>query len=193
METGYDEFLRVLKNFRTLSATAIGAGAVVPFACYLAKIIPPWPPGIMLTTAIVELVALVLAFQLTYRFSRKSTNITVIILTIAWLCGSIVYLVGFASLTYITPLTGERWVKGFVCLPDIASLYSGECPFLNTIALKDAQWDAFRLWEEWSIAIAEAALAAIWFFSFMALAALIGSFMIFQMRRTVGRVVARAT
>ena len=78
-------------------------------------------------------------------------------------------------------MTGERWVKGFVCLTDISALYPGQCPLLGTEILQDFQWDAFRLWTEWSISLSETVLALIWFGTFMALSGLIGSFIVFQM------------
>jgi hypothetical protein len=53
MSTGYDDFLDILKKFRMLSVVALSTGAAV-FA-YVAQIAPPWPPGVMLLTALTEL------------------------------------------------------------------------------------------------------------------------------------------
>jgi len=188
IKTGYEEFLAVARNFKNLSAVAVCAGGVVPFACYLAKLEPPQPPGVMLATVIVQLVALILAYQLTLRVRRRSVNIIIVTLTFVWIVGSVLYLLVFLSFTYTTPMTGERWVKGFACLPDIDDMYPGQCPFLSTGILMDAQWDAFKLWTEWSISILTTTLALIWFGAFMALSGLIGSFLVFQMQQPAGRI-----
>jgi hypothetical protein len=188
IKTGYDEFLAVVRNFKNLSALAVFAGGVVPFACYLAKIEPPQPPGVMLATVIVQLVALILAYQLTLKVRRRSANMIILALTFIWIAGSVLYISVFLSFTYTTPMTGEGWVKGFTCLPDINKMYPGQCPFLSTGILMDAQWDAFKLWTEWSISILATALALIWFGTFMALSGLIGSFLVFQMQQPAGRI-----
>jgi hypothetical protein len=191
-KTGYDEFLAVLKNFRNLSATAIGTGAVVPFACYLAKIEPPQPPGVMLATAIVQVVAVILAYQLTLRMPRRRINAIIVALTFVWIVGSVLYIFLFLFFTYTTPLTGERWIKGFMCLPDITNIFPGQCPFLSTKILRDSQWDANKLWTEWSISVSATTLALIWFGTFMALSGLIGSFLVFQMQQPASKVARTA-
>ena len=70
MRTAYDDFLDIIRKFRGLSVTALGMGGAVPFFAYVARIAPPWPPGIMLVTALTEIVCLIVVFQF-LRSKRK--------------------------------------------------------------------------------------------------------------------------
>jgi membrane protein implicated in regulation of membrane protease activity len=74
MASGLAGFKDLLKEFRGLSAWAVGAGVAVPFAAALASLSPPWPPGVVIVTAIVELVALVLVYQFLKSARRRTIN-----------------------------------------------------------------------------------------------------------------------
>src|SRR5689334_20104803 len=53
------DFKALLHDFRGVSLWAVGGGLAVPFAAALADLAPPWPPGIVGVTAVVELLTLV--------------------------------------------------------------------------------------------------------------------------------------
>src|SRR3954452_11144013 len=57
-----DEFFQIIKQFRAVSLSMLTGAGAVPFFAYLAQIAPPWPPGVMLLTALVELIALIAVF-----------------------------------------------------------------------------------------------------------------------------------
>ena len=182
--SGYDDFLRVLSNYRSLSITAVGSGAAVPFVAYLAHLAPPWPPGIMLATAVGELVSIILAFQLTYQASRRKVTRAMILLSIVWLCFSAMYVTLFGTFTYTTKPTEERMIAGFICLPDISQIksYKSNCPLLSDEELSNGKYDPENFWEPWTIIFTKLALCSAWMAAFIALSGLVGAFISFQSR-----------
>src|SRR5687768_11889757 len=94
--TGFDDFLDVLKKFRSLSVFALGGGVAVPFVAYLAKILPPWPPGVMLITGLLELVTLIVVFQFFRPAPRKVVNRVLAVTAPLLLIFSAAYLLLFA-------------------------------------------------------------------------------------------------
>jgi xanthosine utilization system XapX-like protein len=181
-KTGYDAFVDIFKKFKKLSLLSIGAGTAVPFVGYLAKINPPWPPGITLVTALVELVALILVFQFLRTAGRKTINRVLAISAPILIVFSVLYLITFALFTYEIPAAQLRSVKGFVCRSDIPHVAAIECPFVSVLHLKNAEYAAEEIWFEWSIALTRVAIATIWLGAFLTLATLIGAFLVFQTR-----------
>lgn len=151
MKTAYDDFLEILDKFKRLSFFALGAGVVVPFFAYVANISPVWPPGVMLLTALVELVCLIVVFQLLRTRGRYTVN-RFIVFTAALLClASLGYLMVFSVFTYVTPHTNERYTKGFVCLPEIKKYFYDKCPLVGRDILSGLQYSADKVWTGWSI------------------------------------------
>lgn len=179
-KTAFDDFLEILEKFRKLSITALGTGAAVPFFAFVANIAPPWPPGVMLLTALTELVALILAFQFLRTKERHPVSLAMGIMATLLFIVSFVYLVLIAIFTYVTPQTKERFVKGFVCRLDIERLYPGECPFVGREILSRAQNNADQIWTDWSIALMQVFIASLWITAFVLLSGLIGAFLVFQ-------------
>jgi hypothetical protein len=70
---GLDDFKQVLSEFKNLSLWAAGASVVFPFIASFVSIIPPWPAGLNVITAIVQLVTLIVTYQ---TFSRNAQRIT---------------------------------------------------------------------------------------------------------------------
>jgi hypothetical protein len=61
--TGLDEFKRLLSEYKSLSVWAAGASIVVPFVASALSVIPPWPGGLDIITAVIQIGALVVAYQ----------------------------------------------------------------------------------------------------------------------------------
>jgi hypothetical protein len=180
MPNAYDDFLDILKKFRTLSITALGTGAAVPFFAYVANIAPAWPPGIMLLTALTELVCLILVFQFLRTKGRRPVNRIMAIMAPLLFITSFIYLVLFSIFTYLTPHTNERFTKGFICRPEIEQLYPGQCPLVGRDVLADAQYTAESVWMDWSVALMQVLISTLWLASFVLLSGLIGAFLVFQ-------------
>jgi hypothetical protein len=162
MSSAYDDFLDILKKFRTLSLVALGTGAAVPFFAFVAKIAPPWPPGIMLLTALTELVCLIVVFQFLRTRGRSTVNRAIAILAPMLFLASFAYLTLISFFTYVTPHTDERFAKGFVCKQQIQQLHPDLCPLVNRDVLADAQWNADEIWTEWSIDLMQLFIASLW-------------------------------
>jgi ABC-type xylose transport system permease subunit len=182
MASGLDDFKLLLKEFRGVSVWAVGGSLVVPFAASLADLSPPWPPGIVPVTAVVELLALALVFQF-YKTSRRQVINRVLLLSVAvFALTSIVYLGAVSYFTYQVPTTKERFVKGYECTGDAQLVFKSRCPDLGLDELKTAEYEAERLWTRKSIAVARTSLALLWSLVFVALSFALGSFLCYQMR-----------
>jgi hypothetical protein len=188
MKTAYDDFLDIVRKFRTLSVSALGTGTAVPFFAYVAKIAPPWPPGVMLLTALTELVCLVVVFQLLRSKGRKTVNRVVALLALLLCLSSLCYFIFLAIFTYVTPITNERFVKGFVCRPEIQRFYSDQCPLVSRDLLSGLQYTAENVWVDWSVAVIQVVIASIWLACFVFLSSLIGAFLVFQTKTRSVRV-----
>src|SRR3546814_17825535 len=73
MVDGLGGFGQLLARFRASSAWATAGLAAVPFASALAGPSPPWPPGIVALTAVVQLLLLALAYLACLGWSRRRT------------------------------------------------------------------------------------------------------------------------
>lgn len=191
MQPGLVGFKELLKEFRNLSTWAVGGSVAVPFAAALTSMSPPWPPGIVLVTAIAELVALIFVYQFLKSAGRKRINVTMV------LSGIMLAILGtgyFAAVslytyrvTYRVPTTKERFVKGCVCTPEASAIFKDKCPDLGMDELKTAEYDADRLWTGRSIAGIRLALVGLWLSTFVALSLLTGSFLVYQAQVPIAR------
>jgi hypothetical protein len=151
IRTGYDDFLRVLQKFRGLSAAALGTAIAVPFAGYLTQILPPWPPGVVFITALVELMSLIMVFQLLRRATKPTIDRSMLLSLVLLAIGSSIYLLFFALFTYPIPAAKTREIAGFVCRTDILAAARDECPFVGSEQLSNAGYIAETFWLPWSI------------------------------------------
>jgi hypothetical protein len=71
-------------------------------------------------------------------------------------------------------------VKGFWCRAEIKVLYPDQCPLVDNKILSNAQWTAENFWTDWSVELMQVIIAVLWLVCFILLAALIGSFVVFQ-------------
>jgi hypothetical protein len=182
--TGLDDFKRVLSEFSNLSLWAAGASVAFPFIASFLSVIPPWPIGLNVITAVIQLVTLIVAYQ---TFSRNARRITrnVKWLAILGLFLLLLYMGIFTLFTVYIPPAHRSIVIGYECLPDAKKVFEAKCPFLTIDDLSAAAFDEFVLWTKPSIMAIRVSLVALWFSVFICLASLIGQFLIYQMGRTV--------
>ena len=182
MQDGLVGFKELLKEFRGLSVWAVGGSVAVPFAAALVSLSPPWPPAIVLVTAIAELVALIYVYQFLRKAKRRTINRTIAAGGLALVVLGGVYLAAVSLYTYEVPTTKERFVKGYVCTEDAAAVFKQKCPDLGLDELKTAEFDADRLWTSHSIAATRLAIVGLWIAAFVALSVLVGSFLVYQLQ-----------
>jgi len=193
MQSGLVGFKELLSEFRGLSIWAVGGSLAVPFAAALASLSPPWPPAIVLVTAVAELVALIYVYQFLKSAKRRSINRIIAATGPALVILGAAYLVGVSLYTYEVPTTKQRFVKGYVCTEEAVSVFKQKCPDLGIDELKQAEYDADRLWTSRSLAMTRLAIVALWLAAFVALSILVGSFLVYQMQVPVAKGKAAAS
>lgn len=181
MATVLDDFKLMLKEFRGLSLWAFGGALTVPFAADLGDLSPPWPPGIVPVTAVVELIALVLVFHFCREAKSRTVSLVLALSAALFAISGIVYLSGVSYFTYEVPTTKARFVKGYECTPDAQLVFKNRCPDLGIDELKTAEYESERLWTRKSIAITRTSLATLWSVVFVALSVVLGSFLQYAM------------
>lgn len=181
MQPGLVGFKELLEEFRGLSVWAVGGSVAVPFAAALAALSPPWPPSIVLVTAVAELVALIYVYQFLKKAKRKSINTILAASGLLLVVLGAVYLVAVSLYTYEVPTTKERLVKGYRCTSEALAVFKDKCPDLGLDELKTDEYDAYRLWTAGSITASRLTIVGLWLAAFVALSVLVGSFLVYQM------------
>lgn len=189
--SGLDEFKQVLGEYKNLALWAAGASVVIPFVASFLAVIPPWPDGLDVLTAVIQLGALVVAYQ-TFRNQAEVVTTSVKLWASLGLVVLLLYLVVFSMFTVYDPGTSHSYVIGFQCSTGAQQLsdlhkFAGVCPFLQYDDLRTAAFDASALWTKGSLTVMRVVLIALWFLMFICLAFLIGKFLVFQMRRKLHR------
>jgi hypothetical protein len=182
MQAGLVGFQELLKEFRGLSVWAVGGSVAVPFAAALAALSPPWPPAIVLVTAVAELVALIYVYQFLKTARRRTINRIIAAAGFALVIVGAVYLTAVSLYTYEVPTTKQRFVKGYMCTEEAAAVFKQKCPDLGPDELKTAEYDADRLWTSRSIAVTRLTIVGLWLGAFVALSVLVGSFLVYQLQ-----------
>jgi hypothetical protein len=185
--TGLDDFKLLLREFRNLAIWAAGGSVALPFIASFISVIPPFPTGLNIMTAVFQLVALVFVYQ---RYSGEPWGIitrNMGLLFVLIFVSIIGYMILFSMFTIYVPPAKRSIVIGYECTADAAKVYGDKCPFLNLQQLASVAYDEFELWTKLSISVTRALLIALWIFFFICLAALLGKFLVYQMRRRVRR------
>jgi hypothetical protein len=183
--TGLDDFKELLKEFRGLSMWAAGGSVVLPFIASFIAVIPPWPNGLNVMTSVFQLVALIFVYQAYSGSKRATITRNIGILAVAMFVIILAYMILFSILTIYVPEAKRSIVVGYECLPSAKVVFGSKCPFLDLQDLAGVAYDEFLLWTRSSIALNRSLLIALWFVFFICLAALIGKFLVFQMKRHV--------
>jgi hypothetical protein len=177
--TGLTDFHEAYADYAKLAALAVPSAAI-PFLAQLASVAPPYPRAVAALTAIAQLVAIMMIYQ-KYKFAGSRTIFKLMKASaIALVFTALIYFSLDAFFSYETPVSGTRWVKGFVCNAEAISVFGQKCPWLDRPELVTAQWDAERLWEFWSIAVMRVVLLAFWIAAFFALSTLVAGFVVYQ-------------
>ncbi|MDW9451614.1 hypothetical protein GOA58_28890 [Sinorhizobium meliloti] len=186
--SGLDDFRKLLGDYRKLTAWVVGVSIALPLALDQVDLTPPWPKGIVLITAVWQTLAILLSFQLGYRFSRKSATRVIVLSAAIASVFAVLYVGALSQLTFLGSAgDGERFVKGFACSDDALSLeaYRRKCPFLDEKLINAAE-SVEQLWTTQSITMARLTLFIFWLVMYLPVAACFATFLLFQSRRTGG-------
>ena len=184
MANGMDGFYELLGEINKLSAWVMPSATIAPLIASLVDLNPPWPNkiGLTIVTALVVLLALIVVFQF-LRKKRRAVIDRVLLLSLAFLVASCVaYYSGLSLFSFTTPVTHDRYIKGFDCTKDARAVFADKCPWLDLDELKQAEYEATRLWTIQSITVVRIGLLTLWAFSFAMLALALGAFISFQQR-----------
>ena len=183
--TGLDDFKRLLEEFKGLSVWAAGGSVVLPFIASFISVIPPWPAGLNVMTSIFQLVALIVVYQIYSGSKRATISRNIAALAAMLFVIILIYLVLFSMLTIYVPEAKRSIIIGYECTSNARIVFGDKCPGLGLEDLASHAYDEFELWTRSSIAVSRTALIALWFAFFFFLAALIGKFLVYQMKRKV--------
>jgi hypothetical protein len=137
--------------------------------------------GIVLLTAIVQLLSAVACFQI-YALAKRKQILRVFLTS---LCALVIfglsYMIAFSELTFKGGPKQEPLVKGLVCTNEALSLeqFAAKCPLL-TDKLIDAAEKPDELWTQESITASRAIILITWLVSCVSLTFCFVIFIVFQ-------------
>jgi hypothetical protein len=144
--TGLDQFKLLLSEFRNLSLWAAGGSVVLPFIASFISVIPPWPSGLNIMTAIFQLVSLMFVYQSYFGASRRTITKNMGLLSISAFVIILVYMMIFTIFTIYVPQAHRSMVIGYACTDDAFKVFGSKCPLLDLNALASVAYDEFMLW-----------------------------------------------
>ncbi|HZX67405.1 MAG TPA: toll/interleukin-1 receptor domain-containing protein [Candidatus Elarobacter sp.] len=157
---------------------ASAALLVAPAAASAAGLTPPWPPGTWIVTAVVGVVLVALLRAPVQRLPRTGVTRIIAIASAVLVLAAAGYFYATSAYVYQVPSTNVRLAKGFVCTPEAKLVYLKRCPQLGLDELREAEFEAERLWTPASIATVRVGLDALWAAAFIALAVLAAALVI---------------
>lgn len=178
---------KLLKEYSSLLLWALGSTAV-PICSYFLSISPPEPRGIIAFTAIVEVMAVILAYLFLSRISLKKMRIIMAFCFISFIALTMYYTTSFSRLTYTTEVNErdiivEHYMRGLTCLENIETQYPGACPRLTREIIADRGNENEKLWTEESIEQATNILLTAWFALFAVISFSLAGFLTFLIHR----------
>jgi hypothetical protein len=189
--SGLREFWEIITDIHNVGSWMVKGVLVVPLVDVITAIGPPWPPGIVFITPIVEVVALIYIFEYWWpeawdkakveAFYRRRMRgaLAIIILSLT------LYILLLAFLSYSPPWERNRFAKGFSLTPTAqVGVDSGISP--DTI-LRQNNWDPTTVWTSSSIHVTEIAFLLTWLLFFVSLSLYVGTFVLAQRRSESSR------
>lgn len=177
-----DNFFRFVSDFKSVAALIGKAALLAPFVDLLLNIGPPWPArtAVPALTTLTEVFVLIYIFQFCTPLSKKRLERRLRSFFILLVACFIIYISLYSFFVYEIPLTKSRDVKGFVVRPGIAKILGPD----RTIerALEGAEWDAFEIWEGWSVQTMRISLVLSWILFFVGIASSIAIFVVLQQK-----------
>lgn len=184
--SGLTDFRGYFSSFLGLVAGGVAATAMVLVSSLLG-IAPPWPVAIVPVTAIAQLLALIFVYQKLDKAPRRTIDRRMAINLTAMIAAFAFYLFAHSVLVFAMP-NGDMGVRGAVCSANALALYTTSCPFLETVQISNAEFEADRLWTPVGLAVSRVVLLAAWLGSFACLVNVIAAFVVYQRRRQTGTV-----
>ncbi|WCA60095.1 hypothetical protein G6M16_006150 [Agrobacterium tumefaciens] len=179
--SGFDDFRDLLERYGQAILWITGTSIVLPAAAYKVDILPPWPSGVVLITAVMQMVVMAVVFQICQTAKRRAVTWSMIVVFVALLGLSSAYFLFMSDLTFTGGPAKERQVKGFVCSSEAMSMprYAAKCPALDQDLIASAT-TADKLWTSESITRARLLLLIVWIASYGAFSSILVMLITFQ-------------
>lgn len=188
--SGLNDFFDVVAEVRKVALVAAGGLIVLPLLAGLGGFQPPWPKSIPIITSLLELVVLIVVYQLLSHAPRALASRVIVWSALSVALLSTVYLVLSAIFVYQIPDNDTRVVLGCglgentkVILAYLEQHPTDVCPGEFTSMLEGKQYNTDQIWTKLSVNLISAVLVLTWLGSFGALAALVSVFVSFQRRQ----------
>jgi len=188
--TGLDDFFGALADVKRIALAAAGGLLIIPMLASLGGYQPPWPPGVIGITSLIELVILIIAFQFFSRARRTQTSRAILVSATLLLFFSLTYLTLHSIFVYSIPNNSTKVILGCglsekaeMVLSSMKQPPRNVCPGEFNSLLAAAQYETEVVWNKLSVDLIRVGLAISWLGAFGSLAALIGIFVSFQRRQ----------
>lgn len=188
---GIEEFKEVMADFRSVTSLVAKGAVAAPFADIILRqfdtgIGPPWPPGVLIITSIVELLVLMVIFNFFFRAKAKTLDKLMVAALIALCITFVGYLLLFSHFTEPHPKTHKLMVSGYEPVSEDMRQAFAE-GYTNEQALEENEYTPAKVWTKRSITNVRVGILLAWLVAFGSLSAFIGLFVMAQRRKTVRR------
>jgi len=179
---GFERFLQVLNDYKSLSLWAAAGTVAFPFLAQFVGVEPPYPDGVAPITAVLQLVSMALSFHFVSQRSRLFVNKIVVIAAGLAAALIVIYFIIFSLLAVVIG-PDQTLVRGFVCTPEALEQFGSECPFLSQQSISRAAYSEEELWTFGSLIAARLLLFFVWVTFFTSVAVFFASFITYQRQR----------
>lgn len=190
LRTGLDDFFDLTGQVRKVALIAAGGLILLPLLAGFGGFQPPWPKGVAIITSLLEMVVLIVVFQLLSHAPRALASKVIVWSALLVALLSVAYLVLSAIFVYQIPHNDTRVVLGCglgentkIILDHLGRRPTDVCPGEFSSLLEGKQYNTDQIWTKLSVNLIGAALVLTWLGAFGALAALMGVFVSFQRRQ----------
>ena len=179
--SGFDDFRDTLKRYRELLLWAAASSSLLPLAAYETDIIPSWPKSVVVLTGMVQLVVMIVTFQVSQKLRRDRVKTILLLVVLLLSIAIVLYFVSVSQLEFVGGAGKERLLKGLVCSDDAMRLprYASKCPLLNDDLISHAE-NVDDLWTDGSITASRIIVLTGWLLSYAMFVFVIVTFIVFQ-------------
>jgi hypothetical protein len=176
---GFERFLQVLNDYKSLSLWVAGGAAAIPFVAQFVGVEPPFPEGVAPITAVLQLVALAITFHFVSQKSRAFVNGLMMRTALLIVALILAYMILFSSFVIVIG-PDQTLVRGFTCTAEALAQFRSECPFLSRESVASALYIEEDLWTFGSLVASRLSLFFVWLAFFLAISVFFAAFITYQ-------------
>jgi hypothetical protein len=146
-----------------------------------------FPPRLEWITAVIQLVCVIVIYQLYRNATKKVASRNIIVLAVVSGLALLTYLWLLSESAFFVRSLNRYIVVGYECLPRALQAHSDQCPRLNLHILAGALYQEAELWSSRSLTIMRLSVVSVWFIFFGCLSGVIAQFLVFEKRASDAR------